>query len=193
MSQMPAALINPAQAARRTAWPASFHAQGALRREAMLAALPGAHYRYALEVGCGDGLLTQALAPRCDRLLAIDQAQAALGQAEARLRHMRHVRLACHRFPGDLQADAAQEGFDLMLLPDVLHGLDNKAMAQAARLTRSLMTRGGHVQLIHAFHMPGCSQTGEDAAERFIAALRSVAPVLLQVRTADYRIDVLQL
>ncbi len=46
-----------------------------------LAALPRGRYARALEVGCSIGGLTQKLAARCDRLLAIDIAEGPLRAA----------------------------------------------------------------------------------------------------------------
>ncbi len=55
------------------------------KRALTLAALPRERFRSALEVGCSTGVLTAELAPRCDRLLGIDVAQAPLDRARARL------------------------------------------------------------------------------------------------------------
>ena len=52
---------------------------------ATLAALPRPRYRRALEVGCAIGVLTALLAPRCDALLALDGAEAALDRARRRV------------------------------------------------------------------------------------------------------------
>jgi SAM-dependent methyltransferase len=48
---------------------------------ATLAALPRARYTHAIEIGCSVGVLTARLAERCDELLGIDVAQAALDRA----------------------------------------------------------------------------------------------------------------
>jgi SAM-dependent methyltransferase len=190
---MPAAAFKTARAANPAPWQVGPDDQDTQKYQAMLASLPSTRYRHVLEVGCGTGLLSAALAQRCDRLLGIDLAQAAISQAQARLQRMRHVRFACRAFPGDLQADAPADGFDLIVLSDMLHRLDAKALARAAQVTRSLLARGGHVQLVNACDPAGCPTSGHDAAEAFIASLRSVAPMLLQVRTGDFRIAVLQL
>ena len=51
---------------------------------ATLDALPPRRFAAALEVGCSIGVLTRQLAARCDTLLALDVAEAALAQARAR-------------------------------------------------------------------------------------------------------------
>ena len=50
-----------------------------------LAALPEQHYRRALEPGCSVGVLTAALAQRCDHVLATDVTDAPLETARQRL------------------------------------------------------------------------------------------------------------
>jgi predicted TPR repeat methyltransferase len=161
---------------------------------ATLATLPKSRYRNALEVGCSIGVLTEQVAPRCDQVLGIDVAEAALAQARARLNEAPHVRFACRAFPGEMQDVAPIDGFDLILLSDILYYLDAQALVRAARVTRSLAAGGAHVQMVHWLGpTPDYPLSGQEAAEIFIAALRPVAPIVLQVHTSDYRIDVLQL
>lgn len=161
---------------------------------ATLAALPRARYRSALEVGCSIGVLTEQLAPRCDRLLGIDVAEAALAKARQRLADAPHVRFAARAFPAELQDDVFLGRFDLILLSEVLYYLDTAALVRAARVTRALAAGGAHVHMVHWLGpTPDYPLSGQEAAEIFIAALRPVAPIVLQVRTPDYRIDVLQL
>lgn len=194
MASMPAAYFDALYAADAPTLPTQPAEVDQQKHEATLACLPMARYRHALEVGCGTGALTVQLAQRCDRLLGIDLAQAALAQAQARVQGMRHVRLACRAFPGELPAETPSDRFDLIMLADVLYYLDEQALARAARVTRSLVAARGHVMLVNAFDVPADAPlSGNDAAELFIGALRQVAPVLLQVRTADYRIDLLRL
>lgn len=193
MSSLPAAYFDALYEADPDPWlfETSAYEQG--KYAATLAALPRPRYRHALEVGCSIGVLTDRLAPRCDRLLGIDVAQAAIVQAQARLHDARHVRFACRAFP-EMQQEVTPDGFDLILLSDMLYYLDELALLRAARMTRALAARGAHVMLVHGLGpTPDYPLSGTNAAQGFIAALRPVAPILLQLRTADYRIDVLQL
>ncbi len=57
-----------------------------------LAACPRARYVSALEVGCSIGVLTQDVASRCDRLLAVDVAEAPLLEAKRRCADLPAVR-----------------------------------------------------------------------------------------------------
>src|SRR5918998_4877084 len=69
-----------------------------------LAQLPPGRFRSGLEIGCSTGVLSGILADRCDRLLGVDFAEAAL--AEARRRHAGRSDLAFSRLhlPGEKPA-----------------------------------------------------------------------------------------
>ncbi|WP_170955536.1 SAM-dependent methyltransferase [Ornithinimicrobium cerasi] len=68
---------------RREADPWDVHGSWFERRKRALtlAALPHERYAVGLEVGCSIGALTQELAARCDRLVAVDEAPAAVRAA----------------------------------------------------------------------------------------------------------------
>ncbi len=84
---------------------------------ATLAALPARPFATALEVGCSIGVLTKQLATRCDSLLALDVAEAALDQARARCPDVRFERRA---IPDEWPPGA----FDLIVFSEVLYYLD---------------------------------------------------------------------
>lgn len=160
------------------------------RYAATLASLSRPHYRFALEVGCSIGVLTAQLAPRCDWLLAIDVAEAALAQARARLHHQSNVHFACRTFPGEVQADAPIDGFDLILLSEVLYYFDGAALARAARVTRAIAAPGADILLVNWLGpTPDYPLSGDAAADTFIAALGSAMTPVFQTRTTEYRID----
>jgi ubiquinone/menaquinone biosynthesis C-methylase UbiE len=64
-----------------------------------LAALPGARYDTALEIGCSIGVFTRMLALRCHRLLALDVASYALAQARERCIDLPHVEFVQCQIP----------------------------------------------------------------------------------------------
>jgi SAM-dependent methyltransferase len=70
------------------------------------------HFRRALDVGCGEGWITEAIASRCDSLLGVDIVPVALERAKVRCRSWAHVRFA----DWDLQRDPPLGTFDLILL-----------------------------------------------------------------------------
>lgn len=160
---------------------------------ATVAALSRPHYRFGLEVGCSIGVLTSELAPRCDRLLGIDVAEAALARARARLQHRPNVRFACRAFPGEVQAEAPQDGFDLIMLSEVLYYLDGAALTRAARVTRAIAATGADILLVHWLGpTPDYPLTGDAAADAFIAAMGPAMTRVFQAREAEYRIDLLR-
>ncbi|MFN3312154.1 MAG: methyltransferase [Hyphomonas sp.] len=164
----------------------------ASKHAATLDALPRPRFGAALEVGCSIGVLTDAVALRCDRVLAIDVDEALLIQARLRNAQHAHVRFEQASFPSGLPGDDAAQGFDLIVLSDVLRALDQETLQEAARLTLSLAKPGASVLLVHSLGpAPTCSLTGDQASERFITALGRDAMLLSQQRRPAYRIDIL--
>ncbi|WP_288585962.1 SAM-dependent methyltransferase [uncultured Methylobacterium sp.] len=155
---------------------------------ATLAALPRERYASALEVGCSIGVLTAALAPRCDALTALDVAEAALAQARARCGERPGLRLMRARVPGEWP-----EGrFDLILLSEVVYYLDAGDVARLAGRVRASLRPDGDVVLVHWTGETHYPLTGDEAADLFVRGTRDHLALDRQVRTADYRLDVLR-
>lgn len=70
----------------------------------------------AFEVGCGEGLFTEALAPRCSSVLAVDIDELALGRAQARCASFDGVRT----MRWDAIEDPTPGTFELVLCMDVM-------------------------------------------------------------------------
>ena len=154
---------------------------------ATLDALPRDHYASALEVGCSIGVLTAALAERCDALVSLDLAERALAQARARCRSLPHVRFERAQVPGQWP----QGSFDLILLSEVVYYLDAPDVARLSACVRNCLRPGGDVVLVHWTGETHYPLTGDEAAERFIDGAREFLRVLGQTRTDKYRLDVL--
>lgn len=154
---------------------------------ATLAALPHARYAWAFEVGCSIGVLTQRLAERCDAILAVDVADAALEQA----------RLRCRDWPGVqfdrliVPRDWPEGVFDLILFSEVLYYLDAADRATAARLSLQALAPGGAVILVNWHGPTDGFCTGDAAAEEMIAACAPALQPVTQQRAERYRLDVL--
>ncbi|MFE1600303.1 SAM-dependent methyltransferase [Methylobacterium sp. ID0610] len=155
---------------------------------ATLAALTRERYVAALEVGCSIGVLTHALAPRCEALLALDVAEAALAQARARCADRPQVRFARRRIPGAWPP----ESFDLVLLSEVVYYLDAADVAHLAARLRASLRPGGDVVLVHWTGETDYPLSGDEAAETLIAAAQDFLAVTHQSRTDAYRLDVLR-
>ena len=153
-----------------------------------LSVLPRARYAHALEVGCSIGELTCRLAPRCDRLDAVDVAEAAL--TRARTRNAGHPQAHFHHmtFPHAIPAGS----FDLVLLSEVLYYLSDADLALAAKLVTERVWPGGDVLLVHWLgETPDYPSTGDRASEAFMAAASPVLTTARQLRRELYRVDLL--
>ena len=154
---------------------------------ATLAALTRPRYVRAFEVGCSIGVLTQRLAVRCDEIVAVDVAEAALRSAQARCNDLPGVRFARMVIPQDWPVGA----FDLILFSEVLYYLTAAERQMAARLSLQSLLPGGAIILVN-WHGPTDGDCdGNDAAEQFIAACASALRPGLQQRAEKYRLDVL--
>ena len=155
---------------------------------ATMAALPPRRFAAALEVGCSIGVLTSQIAHRCDALLALDVAEAALAQARSRCTAALYpaVRFERRAVPGDWPDGR----FDLIMLSEVLYYLDASDLRKTARLAAAALQPGGCMVLVHYLGETDYPATGDEAADGFIAAT-GLNPVL-QVREPEYRIDRLE-
>jgi SAM-dependent methyltransferase len=113
--------------------------------DATIAALAGRRYASALEVGCSIGVLTARLAAHCDRLLAIDVAEAALGQARSRLAHAPNVTLEQREIPEQFPAGP----FDLIVCSEVLYYLDPPAFDAALNAIDDALRARGTLLAVH--------------------------------------------
>ena len=85
----------------------------AAKFDATIAALGGRRFASGLDVGCANGVLTARLAAQCDRLLAVDVAQAALDLAAEEMARQGHGHVAFRR--ADIPDDWPTGRFDLIV------------------------------------------------------------------------------
>ena len=154
---------------------------------ATLAALPRPRFARAFEVGCSIGVLTRQLAARCNAILAVDVAEAALQGAAVRCRDQSHVQFARMVVPQDWPPGA----FDLILFSEVLYYLDDTDRAAAARLSLQSLSPSGAIILVNWHGPTDGFCTGDDAAEAMIAACAPALRPVTQQRAEKYRLDVL--
>ncbi len=154
---------------------------------ATLAALPQPRYARAFEVGCSIGVLTQRLAERCDAILAVDVADAALEQARLRCRDWPNVQFDRLIVPQDWPEGV----FDLILFSEVLYYLDAADRAAAAELSLQALAPGAAIILVNWHGPTDGFCTGDAAAEEMIAACAPALRPVTQQRAERYRLDVL--
>ena len=154
---------------------------------ATLAALPRPRYGRALEIGCSIGVLTERLAPRCDALIAMEPAAAALERARERCRGLAQVEFLQASVPDDWPEGT----FDLILLSEVVYYLATSDVSRLAARVTGALRPGAHVELIHWVRETDYPLSGDEAAELFITATVDTLRLVTQQRTEDYRLDLL--
>ncbi|GJE36787.1 class I SAM-dependent DNA methyltransferase [Methylobacterium persicinum] len=184
---LPASYFDERYAADPDPWQFETSAYERAKYQASLEALPRARYASALEVGCSIGVLTEALAQRCDAVFSVDLAERALDRARKRCRSLPHVRFALARVP-----DQWPEGtFDLILLSEVVYYLDAADVGRLVARVRGSLRPGGAVLLVHWTGETHYPLTGDEAAECFIGGADAFLRVHGHTRTDKYRLDVL--
>ncbi len=120
----------------------------------------------ALDVGCGEGLLVQRLAPVCHSVTGIDPDERALTLARVRTAGRPNVSLRAIDF---LSMDHAEKDFDLITFVATLHQLETAAALTQAR---DLLRPGGALIVV------GLS-VNRTARDWFISA--SLLPVIRSI------------
>lgn len=113
-----------------------------------VAALPRQRYRSAFEPGCSVGVLTEQLAGRCDRLLAVDVAAGAVQAARARLAGRPQVVVEQRAIPAGWPAGR----FDLVVLSEVGYYLDPPDLGRLVRAATAALEPGGDLVAVHWRH-----------------------------------------
>lgn len=157
------------------------------KRAATLAALGQRRYRDGLEIGCAFGLLTEELARRCERLLALDVSTVALARARERLTGQDHVTLRRAEVP----ADWPEGRFDCMVWSEVLYFLSAQEIERCSAAAHKALEPGGICVLVNWIGENDLPVGGDEAAELFIGA--AGWRLTEKQRKAQYRLDVLTL
>jgi hypothetical protein len=128
-----------------------------------MAMLPSPGYRHAFEPGCSVGVLTEQLVRRCERVTAIDVAQAALDATTARLAAVSASdRVALHR--RSIDEDWPPGDYDLIVLSEVGYYLDEPALRHVLDRECPRLRQGTTVIAAHWRHpVVGYPLTGDEA------------------------------
>lgn len=118
------------------------------KRALTVAALPRERYTRAFEPGCSIGLLTAALARRCQALLATDVSDVALTSARAELADQPHVDLRCLAVP-EQWPDGT---FDLVVVSELGYYLDEPDLATLVDRAAGSLEPGGTLLACHWRH-----------------------------------------
>ncbi|BDB45453.1 MULTISPECIES: SAM-dependent methyltransferase [Mycobacterium] len=141
-----------------------------------VALLPRSRYRHAFEPGCSIGALTTLLAARCERITAVDVAEAAVTGADARLReHGCRDRVSLSR--GSLDERWPAGPFDLVVLSEVAYYLNADTLATVLRRECPRLAPGATVIAAHWRHPVADYPLTGDAAHAVIAATPGLEPL----------------
>ena len=165
--------------------------------ELTLSLLPAKRIAQAVELGCAEGHLTAMLAPRVDRLSAIDISPTALTRARARCAGLRNVSFErLNIAEGTLPVKA-----DLFFCSEVLFYLPIPLLEDLAlRISKSLKN-GGHVLLAHGnLVCDDRNRTGFDWGHDFgaetigrVFAATDGLSLVRQIRTPLFTVQLFQL
>lgn len=118
------------------------------KRALILACLPRQRYRSAYEPGCGNGIMTVALAQRCDKLLASDGVPTAVSLTKERVLREKveaEVNVEHHCLPGDWP----QQKFDLILLSEIAYYFSLPSLMELQAKSIASLTSDGALILCH--------------------------------------------
>ncbi len=186
---LPPSYFDDVYAADADPWRFETSPYEARKYAATLAALPRDRYASAFEAGCSIGVLTHALAARCDRLLAVDVSEAALARARARCADQPHVRFERRVLPGEFP-DSGGAPFDLVLVSEVGYYFSEADLGRFRARCAATLAPGGTLVLVHwTAPVADYPLTGDAVHGAFLAdpAFRHVR----RVREPEYRLDVL--
>jgi trans-aconitate methyltransferase len=117
------------------------------KRRAVDRALGPGKFKSGLELACGNGASTAALARRFDRLIAVDGSPAAVAIASNRMAHVRNVSFACARLPEEFP----ERRYNAVIANELLYYMpENAAAALLGKVRASLRNRGMFITVNHA-------------------------------------------
>jgi len=151
------------------------------KREIVVASLPRPSFESCWELGCSNGELTAALAPRCNRILATDGNDIAVEEARRRLTEFPQVEVEHAIHPGDWP-----EGrFDLIVFSELGYNFDQARLREIGQRLGETLLSAGVVLACHWRHpIESCPLSG-DEAHRILAEVLSLPRLVLHTE-ADF-------
>ena len=112
---------------------------------ATIQALPKVQFKNAFEIACAIGIITEKLAPKCDRLLSVDCSELGLVEARKRCSHLPQVRFEQMQIPQQFPT----EKFDLILFSEVGHYLAMPDLLTTKQKIIDQLLPGGYLLMVH--------------------------------------------
>lgn len=115
------------------------------RRDLTLRSLMQSRYRRAFEPACSIGVLTAALAQRCDEVQAIDIAPSAVAMARERCANFPRVTIAC----ADLAERCPEGPFDLIVFSELGYYFSERRLTHIVESLSAALDAGGELIGVH--------------------------------------------
>ncbi|MGH7697583.1 MAG: class I SAM-dependent methyltransferase [Candidatus Dormibacteria bacterium] len=156
------------------------------RRRALLAAsLSRPSYQSGLELGCGPGLVTELLAGRCQRLLAVDAVESAVERTRQRLSGHPSVAVAVMALPGEWPPGS----FDLIVTSEILYYFPDPVLGVLLERCLASLEPGGELVAVHWRHRVSRHHLSARAVHNRLRDLPELS-VLARHQEADFLLDV---
>ena len=152
------------------------------KRDICLAILPQSQYNNAIELGCGNGVLSELFAQRCQALVSIDGNQRAVQLAKERLAELSHVKVIQGVVPNRLlnlkeaiieasplsnDTPTIEPAFDLIVISEILYYLSPNDIDTVIAWTQQNLAIGGTLLCCHwRYAIDGFTMTGETVHQR---------------------------
>jgi len=161
--------------------------------EATLQALPNSTYENVFEIGCSNGILSEKLARRCKKLLAVDASEIAVRNARKRLEAYPSVEVREMTIPDNFP----EETFDLILLSEVGYFLNREDLMVARDKMINALLPKGHLLLVHwTPYVEEFPLTGDEVHELFLesAGIEKTNPIIHVSGRSEgqYRMDLFE-
>jgi len=158
----------------------------------LLDTLPDQRYAEALEIGCGPGVTSAALAQRCNILTATDCSEVALDLARTHCRALHGLTFIRMRVPKDLPRQAR---YDLVVFSEVGYYLNAVDLAATVDGLAMVSVDRGTVALVHWLNESGDHRTSGQEVYNAFTTHPAFTPITGQTAERHgnrYRVDVLR-
>ncbi|TDE11277.1 SAM-dependent methyltransferase [Dyadobacter psychrotolerans] len=154
-------------------------------------ALPRKSYKSAFEIGCSIGVLSELLAGKCEKLLAVDVAEAPLVKARVRLKNLSQVEFKKLAVPDQFPTGQ----FDLIVVSEVAYYLAWPDFHLLQEKILKHLEQKGHLLLVHWTPIVhDYPLTGDEVHDDFMKLAGDNQPLrhLHGQREQTYRLDLFE-
>ena len=146
-------------------------------------------YKNVFEVGCSIGILSEMLAQRSEKLLAVDASEAPLNKARHQLLKYPNVVVEKMNVPTEFITTSA----DLIVLSEVAYYLNNDDLKILREKILQQLEKGGQLLMVHwTPFVHDYPQTGDRVHEYFLELENKELKHLLHQRYETYRLDLFE-